>query len=86
MLAVSDIQPNYPLSAKLRGEEGLVRVAAVVGKTGRVESARIAESSGHAALDNAALAAARRARFSAAHGRIEKPTPTSLTFRFRLVD
>ncbi len=86
LLAVSNIQPQYPLAAKLRGEEGLVRVATVVGRTGRVESAEVAESSGHPALDSAALAAARRARFTATRGRIEKPTPTTLTFRFRLVD
>lgn len=50
-------QPDYPEAARRRGESGTAVVRFVVGVDGRVESARIQQSSGSARLDDAALGA-----------------------------
>ncbi|MBV7256181.1 energy transducer TonB [Pacificimonas sp. WHA3] len=55
-----DFQPPYPTSAKRAGHEGVVAVTVQVGTDGRVASASIAQSSGHQALDRAALKQARQ--------------------------
>ena len=47
--------PDYPAMAQRRGEAGTAVVRFVVGANGRVESAKIQQSSGYAQLDNAAL-------------------------------
>lgn len=48
--------PVYPYSAKKRGEQGLVLVRVRVNEAGRVESSTLYRSSGHADLDEAAVA------------------------------
>lgn len=55
------IRPEYPTIAKLSHTEGTVVVQAVISKTGQIESARVV--SGPAALQGAALAAVRAARY-----------------------
>lgn len=55
--------PEYPPESRRRGEEGSVRVSLRVGPDGRVQMAEVIESSGHPALDRAAVAAVRRWRF-----------------------
>jgi len=50
----------YPQEAIRRGMEGEVVLLLMLDASGRVESAEIARSSGHALLDGAALDAARR--------------------------
>lgn len=55
--------PDYPPDSRRRGEEGVVRLSLSIGIDGRVTEASVAISSGHAALDAAAIAAARRWRF-----------------------
>lgn len=52
---------RYPASARARGEEGTVLVAFRIDGGGRVLSASLARSSGHRALDEAALAMVERA-------------------------
>lgn len=47
--------PDYPEAARRRGETGTAVVRFVVGVDGRVESAQLLRSSGHARLDDAAL-------------------------------
>lgn len=59
-------QPNYPSSARDAGIQGTVRIRFLIGKDGHVESASVAASSGNAALDQAAVDAAYRWRFSPA--------------------
>lgn len=83
----ANVAPYYPLGARMRGEEGVVRVRVEVNPDGSAASCAIERSSGFPALDQAALHAARRARYvsaqpaaQAAHGRIE------LDFRFQLTD
>lgn len=81
------IRPYYPLGARLRGEEGVVKVEVCVGSNGHVLDCAVAKSSGFAALDNAALAAVKRARFiSTKCQAIKNESKTLLTFRFDLVD
>lgn len=58
-----DIAATYPASARRLGQQGLVRVEAVVDDTGVVTSELIAASSGFGALDNAALDAVKRTHF-----------------------
>lgn len=65
--AVQFVEPpvlSYPRLSRRHGETGLVIVRAYVGAAGGVPlSVQIEKSSGHARLDEAALAAVRAARF-----------------------
>lgn len=54
---------RYPRSAWERGVGGECRLRIHIGRGGSVDSAYVLESSGHAALDSAALAGARRLRY-----------------------
>jgi TonB family protein len=60
--------PTYPMEARLRREQGTVRLKVRIGRMGNVEGVEIAQSSGHKVLDDAALAAVRiwkaQARYS----------------------
>jgi len=83
----SYIRPIYPPGARLRGEEGNVTVRATVADSGKAQTAEVVRSSGHPALDQAAINAVRRARFiPARQGRLAVESETTLTFRFTLVD
>lgn len=55
--------PAYPLSARRRGAQGTVIVRAEIGADGRCGQALLKTSSGHAMLDEVALAAVRGWRF-----------------------
>ncbi len=55
--------PEYPRIARRRGYEGTVRIDALVDEDGRVREVKIRKSSGHAALDRAALSAVKKWRF-----------------------
>lgn len=61
---LSGAPPAYPKSSRSKREEGTVVLRVVVGADGRVAEASIATSSGHSALDDAALAAVRKWRWS----------------------
>ena len=52
---------HYPEAARARGEQGTVRLALTIGRSGHVISAHVIGSSGSAALDQAALEMARSA-------------------------
>jgi protein TonB len=58
--------PAYPQLARQRGLEGVAMLLLQVGADGRVLQAKLLESSGHAILDDAALAAARGWRLTPA--------------------
>ena len=62
----SAISPAYPRQARQRGESGDVVLEILVGKDGRTISVSVASSSGWRDLDDAAVAAARKARFNPA--------------------
>lgn len=57
-------EPRYPMIARQRGWEGTVRVSLAVGRDGNVQTASLRQSSGHGTLDEAAVAVARRSRFT----------------------
>lgn len=79
------IRPKYPEESRRRGEEGDVLVEFEIDESGRVTAARVAGTSGHPALDEAALRAARKARFNPAKsGRAAVPSTARLKLEFRL--
>lgn len=63
---VSSVQPKYPSAARNQGIEGVVAVKMLVGSDGRVEEAFVAGSSGNGELDEAAVNAVYKWRFSPA--------------------
>lgn len=78
--------PPYPEDLRRQGIEGAVRVRVVVGKDGSVEMAGVAASSGYPSMDDAAVAAAYRYRFSPALNMYDEPVKcaVSQTVQFRL--
>jgi len=56
-------RPHYPLSARLRGHEGVVVISAEVLAEGRVGAMKIKASSGHDSLDRSALEAVKQWKF-----------------------
>ncbi|MCD8360125.1 MAG: TonB family protein, partial [Acidaminococcaceae bacterium] len=80
-------QPNYPGSARSASIEGTTTVRILVGYEGEVESVVVAESSGNAALDAAAVDACYSWQFSGAKNgvgqKIRCYTYVPITFRLR---
>jgi periplasmic protein TonB len=52
--------PPYPMEARLRHEEGMVRLKIIIGPKGNVAQVQILQSSGHKALDDSAVNAVQR--------------------------
>jgi TonB family protein len=63
---VSGAHPIYPPEARRAGLEGVVRLRLLIGVSGSVTELRVLKSSGHEILDEAALRAVRKWRFSPA--------------------
>lgn len=83
----SNPPPDYPPESRRRGEEGVVRLALRIGADGRVQAAEVTGTSGHPALDRAALAAARRWRFRpATQGGLPVPATLPTAVHFRLTE
>jgi ergothioneine biosynthesis protein EgtB len=79
--------PDYPAESRRRGEEGVVRLLLRVGAEGQVEQAEVVASSGHPALDRAAVAAARRWRFRpASQAGLPVAATLATAVHFRLTD
>jgi periplasmic protein TonB len=82
-----DIRPRYPFGARMRGEQGCVRLLVKVLASGRADHVSVAETSGFSALDGAAIDAVKKARF---HGVMPSSAGPGgellLRFRFQLVD
>lgn len=82
---ISIPKPPYPDLAKQAGVEGNVVVKALVDIDGKIIDAEILKSSGNTSLDQAALSAAREARFSAAKQRDQFVRVwVSIPFKFSL--
>jgi protein TonB len=78
------VDPVYPPASRRAGEEGTVRVRVLVDEHGRPKDVVVAQTSGHPALDEAALTAVRKWRFVAAtNGQqaISAWTQVAVTFR-----
>lgn len=83
----SVLRPAYPRGARLRGEQGSVRVLVRVNTSGRAADVRLLESSGYALLDNAALKSAGKAVYTpAVSNSIPREGETILSFEFRLTE
>lgn len=61
---ISATPPRYPQESRRKREEGVVLLRLTLGVDGHVAEISVAKSSGHARLDQAALAAVRRWRWS----------------------
>jgi periplasmic protein TonB len=86
-ISLSGIQPHYPYAARIRGEAGKVTICLRVTPQGEVESAAVKTSSGFPALDESALATARKARFKPAEQDGQAVSADmDLQFDFRLQD
>ncbi len=79
------VEPIYPRSARLAGQEGAVRLRLNLSAQGQLAAIEIRESSGSPALDAAALAAAQASAFAPAESE-GRPvdSETEATYRFKL--
>lgn len=78
--------PRYPYAARQRGQEGRVVLAVRVARDGSALEVRVAESSGHRLLDQAALEAVQGWRFEPAQEAartVESELLVPVTFRLR---
>ena len=76
-----NIRPDYPKGARQRGEQGDVVLEIRVSAEGTVDDVKVATSSGFAELDEAAVKAARAAKFSPARS---GHAPVASTARLKL--
>ena len=81
-----NIKPDYPKGARQRGEQGDVILEIRVNAEGTVDDVKVATSSGFAELDEAAIRAARGAKFSPArsgHDPVASTARLKLSFKLR---
>ena len=81
-----NIRPDYPKGARQRGEQGDVVLEIRVNAEGTVDDVKIATSSGFAELDEAAIRAAKAAKFSPArsgHDPVASTARLKLSFKLR---
>ncbi|MDR1190548.1 MAG: energy transducer TonB [Verrucomicrobiales bacterium] len=81
-----NLPPVYPTTARERGQEGRVVLSVTVSAAGVVGDARVKKSSGHALLDEAALAAVKKWQFKPATRRgrpIEETIEQSVVFSLK---
>jgi protein TonB len=85
-LAVQNrVEPVYPPASRRTGEEGTVTVRVLVDARGRAGEVQLAKSSGHARLDEAAIAAIRKWTFEPAmRGAQAVPAWTTVRVTFQL--
>jgi len=81
-------QPEYPTSSKRLGEEGLTTLQILIGEDGKVSDAKVAVSSGHDKLDEAAVKHALRSWKFIPCMQGDKPVACwqTVPLRWRLVD
>jgi protein TonB len=83
----SDRPPAYPEQARRRGQQGRVLLQVNVSAEGAPVAVTVAQSSGFASLDDAALRAVRQWRFvPATRGGTPEPAVAEVPVRFRLSD
>ena len=80
-----NIKPDYPKGARQRGEQGDVVLEIRVNADGMVDNVKVAVSSGFGELDEAAVKAAKAAKFSPARsGREPVASTARLKLQFKL--
>ena len=80
-----NIRPDYPKGARQRGEQGDVILEIRVNSEGTVDDVKVATSSGFIELDEAAVKAAKAAKFSPARsGREPVASTARLQLQFKL--
>jgi len=84
---IEGISATYPRRSQRRGEEGTVTLSIDVSTSGKARNISVIQSSGYRRLDEAALKAAQKTRFTPAKqfGR-DIDSTTELSFTFRLTD
>ena len=81
------LRPDYPRGARMRGEEGDVQLEIAVDARGGVTSVAVVSACPYPELNDAAVKAARKARFTPARqGRRAVPCTARITLTFRLRD
>lgn len=83
--SVQAAAPVYPLTARLYGIEGAVRVQFCVRADGAVVDIHVKESSGSAELDGAAVDAVKRSRFRPAQTASGKRVQSCISAPYRFV-
>ena len=81
-----NIKPDYPKGARQRGEQGDVILEIRVNSKGTVDDVKVATSSGFAELDEAAVRAAKAAKFSPArsgHDPVASTARLKLSFKLK---
>ena len=81
-----NIRPDYPKGARQRGEQGDVVLEIRVNAEGSVDDVKVAISSGFAELDEAAVRAAKSAKFSPArsgHDPVASTARLKLSFKLK---
>jgi TonB family protein len=73
------VRPSYPQSALAAGVEGQPKVSVEINPDGSVRSVTLTRSSGNAAIDRAAVQAARRSRFQPVAGGASVPIEYDLS-------
>jgi TonB family protein len=76
---ISQVTPTYPLEAQQKGIEGKVKIKAMVDAMGKPSQVEVAQTSGDASLDQAALEAAKQMKFAPAL-QDGKPVEASIAF------
>lgn len=76
---VSSVKPVYPVSARNASIEGTVYVKMLVNVSGKVEEAFIVQSSGNTALDDSAIKAVYKWRFSPARDTFKEKVACYIT-------
>jgi TonB family protein len=75
--------PYYPMEARMRHEEGFVQIELKIGTNGNVERVEVVQSSGHKALDDAAVSALKHWRAHPQYSGQTKTQPINFTMHRR---
>lgn len=77
-------EPEYPSASERLGEQGVSAISLLIGTDTKVQQSRVDASSGHKRLDDAAVRAFSRCKFSV--GTVDgKPEPSWFSIRYRWV-
>lgn len=82
--STAQIRPQYPYGSRIRGEEGVVVLKALLNHSGRPTDVSVVNSSGFQSLDRAAIKAMKKAVFLFASGAPVSGEEVEYTFRFQL--